>query len=351
MTGGAAIEGRAAPLLSVRGLSKSFRAPRRALWGGARREVRAVADVSFEIAAGETLALVGESGSGKSTTARLVLRLLAPDAGEVRFSGRDWLALTPGELNRARRDVGVVFQDPGSSLDPRLSVGTIVAEPLAIHGIGTAAERLERTAALLRAVGLPLEAARRRPAELSGGQRQRVAVARALSTEPKLVVLDEPVSALDVSVRAQVLNLLVALQEETASRPAYLLIGHDLDVVGRLADRTAVLYLGRIVEEGPTAEVLGAPRHPYTALLLASRPGRGRGADAVAAARRKTAGEPASPESVPPGCAFHPRCPRAGEACRTARPEPSRDPLFPLRSYACHDPEPAPGGNFFPPSS
>lgn len=351
MTAGPDLGGRPRPLLSVRGLSKTFRAPRTVRWGGVRREARAVCGVSFDLAAGETLALVGESGSGKTTTARLLLRLVAPDAGEVLFDGRDWLALPPAELNRARRDIGVVFQDPGSSLDPRLSVGAIVAEPLAIHGIGTAAERRERAAALLEAVGLPRESAARRPAEFSGGQRQRIAVARALATGPKLVVLDEPVSALDVSVRAQVLNLLLELQETAAARPAFLLIGHDLDVVGRLAGRTAVMYLGRIVEEGPTAEVLGAPRHPYTALLLASRPGLGRRADPAAAARRAVAGEPASPASPPPGCAFHPRCPRAGEACRTVRPEASDDPLFPGRSFACHDPEPAQAGNFFPPSS
>ncbi|MFN7988788.1 MAG: oligopeptide/dipeptide ABC transporter ATP-binding protein [Thermoanaerobaculia bacterium] len=351
MTGAAApVGGRAEPLLSVRGLAKAFRASRPAFWGGTRREVRAVSDVSFDLAPGETLALVGESGSGKSTTARLVLRLLAPDAGEVRFGGRDWLALSPSELNRARRDVGVVFQDPGSSLDPRMSVGAIVGEPLAIHRIGSAAERKERVAGLLRSVGLGESAAGRRPGEFSGGQRQRIAIARALATSPKLVVLDEPVSALDVSVRAQVLNLLLELQETTPSRPAYLFIGHDLGVVRHLADRTAVMYLGRIVEEGPTDEVLGAPRHPYTALLLASRPG-GRKADPGAVRRRGVAGEPSSPASPPPGCAFHPRCPRAGERCRTERPADTVEAAGAARRYACHDPEPPPAGNFFAPSS
>lgn len=350
MRPGAAAASRAAePLLSVRGLVRAFRAPGTGPWGRPSREVRAVAGVSFDLAAGETLALVGESGSGKSTTARLVLRLLAPDAGEIRFDGRDWLSLGPRELDRARRDLGVVFQDPGSSLNPRLTVGAAVAEPLVIHRIGNASGRKERVAELLRAVGLETEAAARRPEELSGGQRQRVALARALTAEPRLVVLDEPVSALDLSVRAQVLNLLLDLQEAAASRPACLFIGHDLDVVSHVADRTAVLYLGRIVEEGPTAAVLGAPRHPYTALLLACRPGRGGGPGA--AARRTAAGEPGSAASVPPGCPFHPRCPRAGEACRTVPPPVTVDPFRPDRTFACHDPEPAPGGNFFPPSS
>lgn len=340
-----------APLLSVRWLAKAFRSPRPFLRGGVRREVRAVADVCFDVATGETLALVGESGSGKSTTARLVLRLLAPDAGEVRFDGRDWLALTPPELNRARRDVGVVFQDPGSSLDPRLSVGAIVAEPLVVHRLGNASARRERVSELLRAVGLPGAAAGRRPGELSGGQRQRVAVARALATSPKLVVLDEPVSALDASTRAQVLSLLLRLRDTSVSRPSFLFIGHDLGAVRRLADRTAVMYLGRIVEEGPTEAVLGAPRHPYTALLLASRPGIGRLGDPDAARRRRIAGEPASPASPPPGCPFHPRCPRAGEVCRRDLPPDTVEAGEPGRRWACHDPEPPPRGNFSADSS
>lgn len=332
-------------LLSVRGLEKTFRGPG-FLPGALRREVRAVAGVSFDLAAGQTLALVGESGSGKSTTARLLLRLLEPDAGEIRFDGRDWLALPARALNRARRDVGVVFQDPGGSLNPRMRVGAIVGEPLAIHGIGNAAGRRDRVAALLRAVGLPESSTERRPHELSGGQRQRVAIARALATGPKLVVLDEPVSALDASVRAQVLNLLLDLQEAAPSRPAFLLVGHDLGVVRHVADRTAVMYLGRIVEEGATEEVLGAPRHPYTALLLASRPGLGRSAEAER--RRRAAGEPPSAASPPPGCPFHPRCPRAGDRCRSERPTETAEAG---RRYACHDPEPLAGGNFFASSS
>ncbi|HMM35852.1 MAG TPA: ABC transporter ATP-binding protein [Thermoanaerobaculia bacterium] len=338
-------------LLSVRGLARTFRPPHALLPDRTRREVPAVADVSFDLAAGETLALVGESGSGKSTTARLVLRLLAPDRGRIDFDGRDWLALPPRELRRARRDVGVVFQDPGRSLNPRMSVGAVVGEPLAIHGIGDAGERRSRVEALLAAVGLPPRSVRARPGELSTGQRQRVAIARALATAPKLVVLDEPVSALDVSIRAQVLNLLLDLQAATPSRPAYLFIGHDLGVVGRVATRTAVMYLGRIVEEGPTGEVLGSPRHPYTALLLASRPGLGDGGIPGAAERRRLAGEPASAASPPPGCPFHPRCPRASERCRTEMPGETTLPGAGGRRYSCHDPEPAAPGNFFPPSS
>ncbi len=352
MTAPAAAAGvRAEPLLSVRSLSKTFPSSRAHLWGGTLREVRAVSGVSFDLAAGGTLALVGESGSGKSTTARLVLRLLAPERGAVRFGGRDWLALSHSELQSARRDVGVVFQDPGSSLNPRMDVGAIVGEPLAIHRVGSPAERRERVLALLDAVGLPPQASGKRPGEFSGGQRQRIAIARALATEPKLVVLDEPVSALDVSIRAQVLNLLLELQETTPSRPAYLFIGHDLGVVKHLADRTAVMYLGRIVEEGPTREVLGSPRHPYTALLLASRPGLGNRGDPGAARRRRVAGEPASPASPPPGCPFHPRCPLADVACRERFPDETLEPPVSSRRFVCHHPETLSGGNFSAPSS
>ncbi|HKC23915.1 MAG TPA: oligopeptide/dipeptide ABC transporter ATP-binding protein [Thermoanaerobaculia bacterium] len=307
----------ATPLLSVRSLGKTFES-RTSLFGPPS-SVRAVADVSFDLPAASTLALVGESGSGKSTTARLVLRLLHPDAGAITFDGVDWLALPPRELNRRRRGVGVVFQDPATSLDPRMRIGDVVAEPLEIHAIGTRRERRERVGRLLTAVGLPLSSAAKLPGELSGGQRQRVAIARALATEPKLLVLDEPVSALDVSVRAQVLNLLLDLQRDTPSRPAFLFIGHDLSVVRRIAERTAVMYLGRIVEEGPTEDLFRAPRHPYTALLLASQPRR-EPAEAVDPPRLRAPGEPPSPAAPPPGCPFHPRCPSARERCREERP-------------------------------
>jgi len=276
--------------------------------------------VSFDLAAGKTLALVGESGSGKSTTARLILRLLEPDRGSVHFDGVDWLALPPKELNRRRRDVGVVFQDPATSLDPRMTVEEIVGEPLAIHRLFTGRARRERVASLLSSVGLPASALPKTPREFSGGQRQRIAIARALATEPRFVVLDEPVSALDVSIRAQVLNLLRDLQATTPSRPAFLFIGHDLSVVHALADDVAVLYLGKIVEAGPAAELFARPRHPYTALLLASQPAEAPPPPGERPVRLRAPGEPPSPADPPPGCPFHPRCPSAQGVCREAFP-------------------------------
>jgi oligopeptide/dipeptide ABC transporter ATP-binding protein len=297
--------------------------------------VTALHGVGFDLAAGSTLALVGESGSGKTTTARIVLRLAAADRGSVFFDGADWFALPTRELNRRRRDVGVVFQDPATSLDPRLTVGEIVAEPLAIHGIGTRAERRSRAAALVASVELPVSALARRPRELSGGQRQRVAIARALATGPRLVVLDEPVSALDVSVRSQILNLLRDLQRDAPSRPAYLFIGHDLSVVRWIADRTAVMYMGRIVEEAPTSILFASPRHPYTALLLASRPRETPGPRSL---RRTPPTEPPSPVDPPPGCPFHPRCASARPICAQEMPALVTDPAEGARSVACHAP-------------
>jgi ABC-type glutathione transport system ATPase component len=259
-----------APLVSVRDLWKSFPVSTGVFEKSA--SAVAVAGVSFDVLAGKTLALVGESGSGKTTTARLILRLLAPDRGSMRFDGIDWLSLSGRELNRRRREIGVVFQDPATSLDPRMTVEEIVGEPLAIHRIGRASERRERVRELLNQVGLPPSALAKTPREFSGGQRQRIGIARALATEPKFIVLDEPVSALDVSVRAQILNLLLDLQQSTPSHPAYLFIGHDLAVVRRIADRTAVMHKGQIVEEGPTEELFQAPQHPYTGLLLSAQP-------------------------------------------------------------------------------
>ncbi len=324
------------PLLSVRDLHKTF-VRRAGLFAPAAR-IAAVQGVGFDVPPAGTLALVGESGSGKSTTARLVLRLLSPDRGTVLFGGADWLALPPRELNARRREMGVVFQDPATSLDPRLTVEDIVAEPLVIHRMGSRVQRRERVLRLLAAVGLPASALRKMPHEFSGGQRQRIAIARALATEPRLVVLDEPVSALDVSVRAQVLNLLLDLQRDTPSRPAYLFIGHDLSVVRWIADRTAVMYLGRIVEEGPTEALFTAPRHPYTAALLASRP-RSHPGDAPTSVA--VAGEPASPAAPPPGCPFHPRCPSARAACAEEVPRLVPDASDPDRAVACIAPLPA----------
>jgi oligopeptide/dipeptide ABC transporter ATP-binding protein len=307
-----------APLLSVRDLHRTFVESR----GPLRRETRvsAVNGVSFDLPAGSTLALVGESGSGKSTTARLILRLLEADRGTILFDGIDWLALPPRELNRRRRDVGVVFQDPATSLDPRMTVLEIVAEPLEIHGLAKGRAKRDRVVALLESVGIPATALPKTPREFSGGQRQRIAIARALATEPRLVVLDEPVSALDVSIRAQVVNLLGDLQEKTPSRPAYLFIGHDLSLVRAIADSVAVMYLGRIVEAGPTSRVFAAPRHPYTALLLASQPREAPPEEPGEPPRLRLGGEPPSPSDPPPGCPFHPRCPSARGICREGHP-------------------------------
>ncbi len=316
-----------AALLSVRDLHKTFHS--------AAGPVTALHGVGFDLAAGSTLALVGESGSGKTTAARVVLRLASPDRGTVLFDGSDWLALPVRELNRRRREVGVVFQDPATSLDPRLTVGEIVGEPLAIHRIGGRAKRRARTAALVASVELPVSALTRLPRELSGGQRQRVAIARALATEPRLVVLDEPVSALDMSVRSQILNLLRDLQRDTSSRPAYLFIGHDLSVVRWIADRTAVMYMGHIVEEAPTSVLFSSPRHPYTALLLASRP---REAPGARPSRPTASTEPPSSAIPPPGCPFHPRCASARPICAQKMPPFVSDLAASGRSFACHAP-------------
>jgi oligopeptide/dipeptide ABC transporter ATP-binding protein len=324
-----------AALLTVRDLHRTFVQAR----GPLRQETRvsAVSGVSFDLPAGTTLALVGESGSGKSTTARLVLRLLSPDRGAIHFDGEDWLALSPRELNRRRREVGVVFQDPATSLNPRMTVEQIVAEPLEIHRMASGRARRERVAALLDAVGLPGSSLGKRPHEFSGGQRQRIAIARALSTEPRLVVLDEPVSALDVSIRAQVVNLLRDLQRTTPSRPAYLFIAHDLGLVRAVADAVAVMYLGRIVEAGPTREIFAHPRHPYTALLLASEPHGTPPAEGETPARLRAPGEPPSPADPPSGCPFHPRCPSAEAVCRESLPGEEAPEGTPHR-YRCYFP-------------
>ncbi len=310
-------------LLEVRGLEKSFPL-RRGLLSGLRRRppgaaastgaVRAVAGVDLDVAAGECVALVGESGSGKTTLARCAVRLLEPTAGAVRFEGRDLLALSPRELRRWRRHVQMVFQDPYGSLDPRQRVGSALAEPLRIHRLGDGAARRRRVAELLELVDLPPAAADRRPHEFSGGQRQRIGIARALATEPRLLVADEPVSALDVSVRAQIVNLLARLQERLGL--ALLFIAHDLAVVEHVADRVAVMYLGRVVELATREAVFSRPRHPYTVSLLSAvpvaEPGR----------RRRVAlrGEPPDPAAPPAGCAFHPRCPIARPRCAVEAP-------------------------------
>jgi oligopeptide transport system ATP-binding protein len=296
-------------LLEVQGLSKTF-----ALKGG--RSIRAVDDVSFVQTKGETIGIVGESGCGKSTLGRLILRLIEPSAGDVRFLGKD-TTLLPAEAMRAmRRHMQMIFQDPHTSLDPRLRVGSLIEEPLVIHGIGTPAERAREVARLLDTVGLSGEAARRYPHEFSGGQRQRICIARALALHPQLIVADEPVSALDVSIQSQVLNLLMDLKRERGL--SYLFISHNLAVVKYVSDTIAVMYLGRIVEMGSTESIYADSKHPYTQALLAAvpEPDPDRARDRV-----PLQGELPSPEHPPTGCPFHPRCPRAMDRCRSETPQ------------------------------
>ena len=294
------------PLLEVRDLRKHFPLRRSA-------SVRAVDGVAFDIAHGETLGLVGESGCGKSTTGRAVLQLLKPTGGEVRFEGVELTRLPPAALRRLRARMQMVFQNPYASLNPRLSVRATVTEPLIVHGIGVAAERRERVDALLALVGLAPDIGTRYPHQLSGGQRQRVGIARALATQPRLLVADEPISALDVSIQAQIVNLLVELRRQLGL--AYLFIAHDLAVVRHISDRVAVMYLGRIVELGGADAVFDRPLHPYTQALLSAIPSPDR-----AGPRPVLVGDPPDPASPPGGCHFHPRCPLATELCRQTQP-------------------------------
>jgi len=318
-----------APLLAVSGLRKHF-PTRRGLLGRAGPPVRAVEDVSFTLGRGRTLGLVGESGCGKSTAARLILRLIEPDAGEIRLEGRDVRGMTPAEMRACRRDMQLVFQDPFASLNPRLSVADIIAEPLIVHGLGTRAERRELIGHVLRRVGIRPELMDRYPHEFSGGQRQRIGIARALVLRPKLIVADEPVSALDVSIQAQVLNLLMDLQDEFGL--SYVVVAHDLAVVEHLSDEVAVMYLGRIVEHASDRDLYREPLHPYTQELLAAIPSGRPGAPRPA--RQAAAGEVPSALAVPAGCAFHPRCPHVMEICRQVVPAPRA--ARPGHSVGCH---------------
>jgi oligopeptide transport system ATP-binding protein len=302
------------PLLRVDGLVKHFTA-RRDLLGRARGAIKAVDKVDFTVMPGETFALVGESGCGKSTTGRLVLRLIDPDAGAIRFNGRNILTLTSREMRALRREMQIIFQDPYASLNPRMTVGQMLAEPLAVHGLAEGRQREARVAELLRVVGLAPDHARRYPHEFSGGQRQRIGIARALAVEPKLLVCDEPVSALDVSVRAQVVNLLKDLQSRFGL--SYIFISHDLALVKHIADRVAVMYLGKIVELAQKNSLFAEPRHPYTQALLSAIP-----LPEPQRVRRRVIleGDVPSPLAVPPGCRFHTRCPHAQARCRTEAP-------------------------------
>ncbi|HEX2886270.1 oligopeptide/dipeptide ABC transporter ATP-binding protein [Vineibacter terrae] len=305
-------------VLDVAGLAKSFTVARSWL-GRGKTSLRAVDGVDFSIRRGETLSLVGESGSGKSTLARLCLKLIEPTAGRIQLFGRSIERLPPRAMRPLRRNLQMVFQDPFASLNPRLTVGQILGEPIRNFRIAPEADIAARVEALLARVGLPADVVSRRAHEFSGGQRQRIGIARALAPEPQLIVLDEPVSALDVSVQAQVLNLLGDLQAQAGY--AYLFVSHDLAVVRHISHRVAVMYLGRIVEIGPVERLFSAPRHPYTEALLAAVPDPGT-RQRAGTRRRGTGllGEIPSPIDPPSGCAFRTRCPLATERCARERP-------------------------------
>jgi len=305
-------------LVEVRDLVKYFPITRGILFQRQIGAVHAVDDVSFDVMRGETLGLVGETGCGKSTTARLVMRLLEPTSGTIRFDGRDISRLSRRELKPLRREMQLIFQDPYSSLNPRKTVGAIIGEPFAIHGLETGRDR-RRTAVqeLMEQVGLNPEHYNRYPHEFSGGQRQRIGVARALALRPKLIIADEPVSALDVSIQAQILNLLRRLQQELGL--TLILIAHDLSVVRHMCDRIAVMYLGKIVELGDNEPLYDHPRHPYTGALMSAVPVPD---PALASARRREVppGDVPSPTNPPSACRFHPRCPKAQQICSEVEP-------------------------------
>ena len=318
----------AEPLLEITDLKKHFPI-KRGLFSSTVGQVRAVDGVSFSIQAGEVLGLVGESGCGKTTTGRCILRLLEPTSGSVRFEGREVTTLGRRALRSLRREMQIVFQDPYSSLNPRLTVGSMLGEPLAIHHLARGAAARDRVAELLTLVGLSPDHARRYPHEFSGGQRQRIGVARALAVNPRLIVADEPVSALDVSIQAQIINLLRDLQRKM--NLTYLFVAHDLSVVEFISDRVAVMYLGKIVEMASSTELYRQPLHPYSVSLLSAIP--------VPDPDRKRArivlkGDVPSPANPPSGCHFHPRCFMAREIC--AHEEPPLLQINPGHWSACH---------------
>jgi oligopeptide transport system ATP-binding protein len=310
------VSGAGAPLIRVENLSKEFPAGSTGLIGGTKLTVKAVQGINLAISPGETLGLVGESGSGKSTLGRLILKLLEPTEGKVYFDGRDLSTLGRAELRALRREMQLVFQDPYASLNPRMRVRSIVGEGIEIHKLARGRQKEERIAELLAMVGMGADAMNRFPHEFSGGQRQRIGIARALAVNPRFLVLDEPVSALDVSIQAQIINLLQDLQEKL--KLTYLFIAHDLRVVEHISNRVAIMYLGKIVEIASRDEIYLHPHHPYTRALLSAIPTVD---TANKPERIKLPGEMPSPMNPPPGCSFHPRCPYAKDVCRTLEPK------------------------------
>ena len=325
MNGAAAMD---APLLDVRELAVTYSLPSQSLLRAARR-FNAVDGVNLSVGRGESVGLVGETGCGKSSLSRAICGLAPVTSGSVRFKGIDTGSVGKAERRTIRRDMQMIFQDPGGSLNPRMRVGRLIAEPLEIHGIGDRQRRREEVLGMLDAVGLSAGDADRFPHEFSGGQRQRIAIARAVVVKPALILADEPVSALDVSLQAQILNLIAELRKRLGL--ALLFVSHDLHVVRRLCSRVAVMYLGQIVESGPTDSVLVSPRHPYTRELVASSPMPNPDQPIRLVAR---AGEPPNPASPPAGCRYHPRCPHATDIC-TAEP-PVAETIAAGRSVACH---------------
>jgi oligopeptide/dipeptide ABC transporter ATP-binding protein len=318
----------AEPLLSVRNLKKYFPI-RRSVFSRVAAHVKAVDDISFDINKGETFGLVGESGCGKTTAGRTILRLLEPDSGTIRFDDIDLLGLGKQELRRKRRDMQIIFQDPYASLNPRMTIRTIVGEPFAIHGLAGGAEREHRVADLLKTVGLDPAVMSRYPHEFSGGQRQRIGIARALALKPKMIVADEPVSALDVSIQAQIINLLADLQQQFGL--TYLFISHAIPVIEHISTRIGVMYLGKLVEVGTSAQICLAPKHPYTQALLSAVPI----ADPAARKQRIVLrGDVPTPINPPAGCRFQTRCPIAVDRCKVEEP-PLRE-IEEGRDAACH---------------